>query len=70
MVASCFTSKSLVNKLCCRHAFDRGNCHPNNSWFFPNIFNVMRLVGTFNKRLARLELGFNFSTIRLNSSIK
>ena len=65
-----FTQKSLVNKLCCGHTFDRSNCHPNNSWLFPNIFNVMRLVGTFNKSFAGLENSFNFSPIRLYSSIK
>ena len=50
--------KLFIDKFC-RHAFDRSNCHPSNSWLFPNIFNVMRLVSTFNKRLTRFELSFD-----------
>ena len=59
-----------MNELCCWHTLDRSYCHPNNSWLFTNIFNMMRLVGTFNKRFAWLENSFNFRPVRLHSSIE
>ena len=60
----------FANKFCCWHAFDRSNRNPNNRWFLACVFDVMRLVRTFDKCLARFKNGFDFSSVSLYTSIE
>ena len=60
----------FANKFCCWHAFDRSNRNPNNCWFLAYILDVMWLVRTFDKCLARFKNRFDFSSVSLYTSIE
>ena len=60
----------FANEFCCWHAFNRGNRNPNNCWFLTCIFDVMRLVRTFDKCLTGFENSFDFSSVSLYTSIE